>query len=118
MQHLPRLLMSRHPLTQNIMPVSHRLDLLIIRSFCKKTFRHAQFKTNYRIIADLKVPLIPAMSKRSVFYGAIDNVNIATLMTDILKSDISTHPKEHVSELWYLEICTTLLDKHVPVKYK
>ena len=39
------------------------------------------------------------MSKHNVFYGAIHSINTAALMTDMLTSDLVTHPKEHVSDL-------------------
>jgi len=41
-----------------------------------------------------------------VFYRTIHIINIAALMTDILMSDLVTHSKEHVSDLYeqYREI--------------
>ena len=41
-------------------------------------------------------------------------------MTDIITSDLVTHPKEHVSDLYkqYRQILKTLLDKHAPIKFK
>ena len=60
------------------------------------------------------------MSKHNVFYGAIHSINTAALMTDMLTSDLVTHPKEHVSDLHeeYCQIPKTLLDKHAPIKSK
>ena len=41
-------------------------------------------------------------------------------MTDIITSDLVTHPKEHVSDQYkqYRQILKTLLDKHAPIKSK
>ena len=41
-------------------------------------------------------------------------------MTDIITSDLVTHPKEHVSDLYkqFRQILKTLLDKDAPIKYK
>ena len=41
-------------------------------------------------------------------------------MTDTVTSDLVTHPKEHVSNLYkqYRQILETLLDKHAPIKSK
>ena len=55
-----------------------------------------------------------------MFYRAIHSINIASFMTDIITSDLVTHPKEHVSDLYkqYRQILKTLLDKHAPAKSK
>ena len=39
-------------------------------------------------------------------------------MTDIITTDLVTHPKEHVSDIYkqYRQILKTLLDKHAPIK--
>ena len=42
------------------------------------------------VIADLKVPIAPAVSKHNVFYIAIHSINIASFMTDIITSDLVT----------------------------
>ena len=101
----------------------HWLDILIIRSSCK----HFQTPTvadglsdHNKVIAYLKVPIAPVVSKHNVFYRAIHSINIASFMTDIITSDLVTHPKEHVSDLYkhYRQILKTLLDKHAPIKSK
>ena len=58
--------------------------------------------------------------EKNVFYRAIHSINIASFMTDIITSDLVTHPKEHVSDLCkqYSQILKTLLDKHAPIKSK
>ena len=58
-----------------------------------------------------------------MFYRAIHSTgttNIASFMTDIITSDLVTHPKEHVSDLYkqYRQILKTLLDKHASTKSK
>ena len=74
----------------------HWLDILITRSSCK----HIQTPTvadglsdHNTVNADLKVPIAPAVSKHNVFYRAIHSINIASFMTDIIASDLVTHPK-------------------------
>ena len=60
------------------------------------------------------------MSKHNVFYRAIHSINIASLLSDIIMSDLVTHPKEHVLDLHkeYRQILKTLLDKYAPIKSK
>ena len=102
----------------------HWLDILITRS-CKtiQTPTVADGLSDHNtVIADFKVPIAPAVSKH-VFYRAIHSINIASFMTDIIPSDLVTHPKEHVehvSDLYtqYRQILKTLLLKHAPIKSK
>ena len=101
----------------------HWLDILITCSSCKniQTPTVADGLSDHNtVIADLKVPTAPAVSKHNVFYRAIHSINIASFMTDIITSDLVTHPKEHVSDLYkqYRQIPKTLLDKHAPIKSK
>ena len=101
----------------------HWLDILITRSSCKniQTPTVADGLSDHNtVIADLKVPIAPAVSKHNVFYRAIHSINIASFMTDIITSDLVTHPKEHVSDLHkqYSQILKTLLEKHAPTKSK
>ena len=66
------------------------------------------------------MPIAPAVSNHNMFYRAFHNINIASFMTDIITSDLVTHPKEHVSDIYkqYRQILKTLLDKHAPAKSK
>ena len=101
----------------------HWLDILITRSSCKniQTPTVADGLSNHNtVIADLKVPIAPAVSKHNVFYRAIHSINIASFMTDIITSDLVTRPKEHVSDLYkpHRQILKALLDKHAPIKSK
>ena len=101
----------------------HWLDILIIRSSCKNIQTPIVpdgLSDHNTVIADLKVPIAPAMPKHSVFYRAIHSINIASFMTDIIMSDLVTHLKEHVSDLskQYRQFLKTLLDKHAPIKSK
>ena len=63
---------------------------------------------------------ITAVSKHNGFYRAIHSINIAPFMTDIITSDLVTHPKEHGSDLFkqYRQILKTLLDRHASIKSK
>ena len=101
----------------------HWLDILITRS----SYKNIQTPTvadglsdHNTVIADLKVPIVPAVSKHNVFYRAIHSINIASFMTDIIISDLVTHSKEHASDLYkqHRQILKTLLDKHAPTKSK
>ena len=60
------------------------------------------------------------MSKHNVFYRAFHSINIAAFMADITTSNLVTHPRELLSELYkqYHQILKTLLDKHAPIKTK
>ena len=97
----------------------HWLDILITRSSCKniQTPTVADGLLDNTVIADL---VAPAVSKYNVFYRAIHSINIASFMTDIIMSDLVTHPKEHVSDLYkqYCQILKTLLNKHAPINSK
>ena len=77
----------------------HWLDILITSSSCKiiqaPTVADG-LSDHITVIADLKVPIAPAVSKHNVFYRLIHSINIASFMTDIITSDIVTHTKEHV----------------------
>ena len=55
-----------------------------------------------------------------MFYTSIHKINTAAFMTDIITSDVVTHPKEHVSDLYklYRQIRKVLLDKHASMKSK
>ena len=95
----------------------HWLDILITRSSCKNIQTPTVvdgLSDHNTVIADLKVPIAPAVYKHNMFYRAIHSINIASFMTDIITSDLVTHPKEHVSDLYkqYRQIMKTLLDKH------
>ena len=59
------------------------------------------------------------MSKHNSFYRAIHSINTAFL-TDIITSDLVTHPIEHISDLYkqYLQILKAMRDKHAPIKSK
>ena len=101
----------------------HWLDILTTRSSCKNIHTPTVadgLADHNTVIADLKVPIVPAMSKHNVFYRAIHRINTVSFMTDIITSDLVTHPKEHVSDLYkqYHQILKTLLDKHAPIKSK
>ena len=101
----------------------HWLDILITRSSCKNIQTPTVvdgLSDHNTVIADLEVPIAPAVSKHNMFYRAIHSINIASFMTDIITSDLVTHPKEHVSDLYkqYRQILKTLLDKHAPTKSK
>ena len=101
----------------------HWLDILITRSSCKNIQTPTVvdgLSDHNTVIADLKVPIAPAVSKHNMFYRAIHSINIASFMTDIITSDLVTHPKEHISDLYkqYRQILKTLLDKHAPAKSK
>ena len=93
----------------------HWLDILITRSSCKNIQTPTvvdDLSDHNTVIADLKVPIAPAVSKHNMFYRAIHSINIASFMTDIVTSDLVTHPKEHVSDLYkqyvkYLRHCLT-----------
>ena len=100
----------------------HWFDILITRF----SYKNIQTPTvadglsdHNTVIADFKVRIAPAVSKHNVFYRVIHSINIS-FMTDIITSDLVTHPKEHVSELYkqYRDIFKTLLDKHAPIKSK
>ena len=74
----------------------HWLDILITRSSCKniQTPTVADGLSDHNtVIADLTVPIAPAVSKHNVLYRAIHSNNIASFMTDIITSDLVTHPK-------------------------
>ena len=58
------------------------------------------------------------MSKHNAFYRAIHSINIAAFMTDIITSDLVTHPKEHVSVKQYRQILNILLHKPALIKSK
>ena len=101
----------------------HWLDILINRSYCKniQTPTVADGLSDHNtVIADLKVPIAPAVSKHNVFYRAIHSINIASFMTYIIRSDLVTHPKEHISDIYkqHRQILKTLLDKHAPITSK
>ena len=101
----------------------HWLDILITRSSCKniQTPTVADGLSDHNtVIAVFKVPIAPAVSKHNVLYRAIHSINIASFMTDIITSDLVTHPNEHATDLYkqYRQIRKTLLDKHAPIKYK
>ena len=82
---------------------SQWLEILITRSSSKNiqtpTVTDGLLARN-TVIADLKVPIAPAVSKHNVFYRAIHSINIESFMTDIITSDLVTHTKEHVSDLY------------------
>ncbi len=97
----------------------HWLDLLITRSDCNniQTPTASDGLSDHRtVIADLKVPRIPVESKHNVFYRLIHKIDIAALMTDILKSDLISNPKEHLSDLCrqYCQVLTDLVNKLHP----
>ena len=101
----------------------HWLDILITRSSCKNIQTPTVvdgLSDHNTVIADLKVPIAPAVSNHNMFYRAFHSINIASFMTDIITSELVTHPKEHVSDLYkqYRQILKTLLDKHAPAKSK
>ena len=101
----------------------HWLDILITRSSCKNIQTPTVvdgLSDHNTVIADLEVPIAPAVSKHNMFYRAIHSINIASFMTDIITSDLVTHPKEYVSDLYkqYRQILKTLFDKHAPTKSK
>jgi len=101
----------------------HWLDLLITRSTCENIRTPTVsdgLSDHHTVIADLKVSITPAVSKHNVFYRSIYRIDIAALMTDILKSDLITHPKKHVSDMYeqYYQVLKALLNKHAPIKSK
>ena len=74
----------------------HWLDILITRSSCKhiKTPTVTDGLSDLNtIITYLKVPIALTVSK---YNGAIHSINIASFMTDIITSDLVTHPKQYV----------------------
>ena len=90
----------------------HWFNILITRSSCKniQTPTVADGLSDHNtVITDLTVPIAPALSKHNAFYRAIHNINIASFMTDIITSDLVTHPKEHYanSTFEYLSNCLT-----------
>ncbi|KAK2170768.1 hypothetical protein NP493_1143g01041 [Ridgeia piscesae] len=94
----------------------HWLNILITRSSCKNIQTHTSRRWligPYHSNCNLKVPIDQVLSKHNAFYRAIHSINIAAFMTDIITSDLVTHPKEHVSDLYtnttfkYLRNCLT-----------
>ena len=68
------------------------LDILITRSSCKNIQTPAVadgLSDHNTVIADLKFPIAPAVSRHNVFYRAIHNINFASFMTDIITSTLS-----------------------------
>ena len=101
----------------------HWLDIIITRSSCKNIQTPTVvdgLSDHNTVIANLKVRTAPAVSKHNVFYRAFHCINIASFMADITTSNLVTHPREHLSELYkqYHQILKTLLDKHAPIKTK
>ena len=101
----------------------HWLDIIITRSSCKNIQTPTVvdgLSDHNTVIANLKVRTAPAASKHNVFYRAFHSINIAAFMADITTSNLVTHPREHLSELYkqYHQILKTLLDKHAPIKTK
>ncbi|KAK2174584.1 hypothetical protein NP493_793g01001 [Ridgeia piscesae] len=101
----------------------HWLDIIITRSSCKNIQTPTVvdgLSDHNTVIANLKVRTAPAVSKHNVFYRAFHSINIAAFMADITTSNLVTHPREHLSELYkqYHQILKTLLDKHAPIKTK
>jgi exonuclease III len=98
----------------------HWLDIIITRSSCKNIQTPTVvdgLSDHNTVIANLKVRTAPAVSKHNVFYRAFHSINIAAFMADITTSNLVTHPREHLSELYkqYHQILKTLLDKHAPI---
>ena len=129
LQQLPRLIIFWHHLTQkqHVSFPTHIYELWLVILITRSSCKHIQTPTvadglsdHNTVIADLKVPIAPAVSKHNVFNRAIHSINIASFFTDIITSDLVTHPKEHVSDLYkqYRQILKTLLDKHAPIKSK
>jgi len=85
----------------------HWLDLLVTRSSCKTFTDSDSLSDNNTVITNYKVPITPAVSKHKVFYRAIQSINFAALITDILTSHLVTLPKENVSDL-YEQYCQVL----------
>ena len=101
----------------------HRLDIIITRSSCKNIQTPTVvdgLSDHNTVIANLKVRTDHAVSKHNVFSRAFHSINIAAFMADITTSNLVTHPREHLSELYknYHQILNTLLDKHTPIKIK
>ena len=99
----------------------HWLDIIITRSSCKNIQTPTVvdgLSDHNTVIANLKVRTARAVSKHNVFYRAFHYINIAAFMADITTSNLVTHPREHLSELYkqYHQILKTLLDKHAPIK--
>ena len=75
----------------------HWLDILITPSSCTNIQTPTVpdgISDHNTVITYINVPIAPSVSKHNVFYRAIHSINIASFITDIITSNLVTHPKK------------------------